>query len=209
MQDVELRMGMQQVYEQPVGRSGVRPHTLRARHEVLLNLPEHTLDAVARQKFWVKEGRLFWGDRAESAQPYREADFLLFEIRPVRERGDYTTFDFHTINWQDTLKALWEGSEELARQKLRLTAAALVQCGDIVRPQRNVLLHMYKRLFDEDLALYQEMLSEPAHRSAGELQAKGAERAATLTNGTVAQTLQSSQMERDLSPEQVMAALGL
>lgn len=209
MQDVELRMGMQQVYEQPVGRSGVRPHTLRARHEVLLNLPEHTLDAAARQKFWVKEGRLFWGDRAESAQPYREADFLLFEIRPVRERGDYTTFDFHTINWQDTRKALWDGSEELARQKLRLTAAALVQCGDIVRPQRNVLLHMYKRLFDEDLALYQEMLSEPAHRSAGELQAKGAERATTLTNATVAQTLLSSQIERDLSPEQVMAALGL
>jgi hypothetical protein len=209
MQDVELRMGMQQVYEQPIGRSGVRPHTLRARHEVLLNLPEHTLDAAVRQKFWVKEGRLFWGERAESARPYLEADFLLFEIRPVRERGDYTTFDFHTINWQDTLKALWDGSEEIARQKLRLTAAALVQCGDIVRPQRNALLVMYKRLFDEDLSRYQEMLGEPVHRSAAEWHEIGAKRVEALTNKIVIQALQTGLSEKELSSEQVMAALGL
>lgn len=209
MQNVELRLGMQQVYEQPVGRGGVRPNTLRARHEVLLNVPDHTLDGAARQQFWVKEGRLFVGERAQTVQPYRDADFLLFEIRPLRDRGDYTTFDFHTVNWRDTLKALWDGSEQLARQKLRLTAAALVQCGDIVRPQRNALLHNYKKLFDEDLALYQAMLAEPAHRSVGELQAKGVERLTALTDVAMVQALQTNRTERDLSPEQVMADLGL
>lgn len=209
MQNVELRLGMQQVYEQPVGRGGVRPNTLRARHEVLLNVPDHTLDGAARQQFWVKEGRLFVGERSQTVQPYRDADFLLFEIRPLRDRGDYTTFDFHTINWRDTLKALWDGSEQLARQKLRLTAAALVQCGDIVRPQRNALLHNYKKLFDQDLALYQDMLAEPAHRSVGELQAKGVERLTALTDVAMVQALQTNRTERDLSPEQVMADLGL
>ena len=209
MQDVELRMGMQQVYQQPVGRGGLRPNALRARHEVLLNLPDHSLDSAARHKFWVKDGELFFGDRPEAAQPYRAADFLLFEIRPLRERGDYTTFDFHTLNWQDTLKAIWDGSETMARQKLRLTAAALAQCTDIVRPHRNALLRAYKAQFDEELALYQEVLAEPAHRSSAELAAKSAERAAALTDKSLYQALQSSGTSRDLSPEQVMADLGL
>ena len=32
MEGIEMRMAMQQVYEQPVGRRGLRPNTLRARH---------------------------------------------------------------------------------------------------------------------------------------------------------------------------------
>ncbi len=209
MQDVELRMGMQQVYQQPVGRGGLRPNALRARHEVLLNLPDHKLDNVTRQKFWLKDGELFFGDRPEAAQPYREADFLLFEIRPLRERGDYTTFDFHTLNWQDTLKAVWDGSEELARQKLRLTAGALVQCGDIVRPQRIALLHKYKQQFDEELALFQAMWAEPAHRSTKKLEEKRVERATVLTEESLSQALQEDNTERDVAPELVMAELGL
>ncbi len=209
MQDVELRMGMQQVYQQPVGRGGLRPNALRARHEVLLNLPDNRLDNAARQQFWVKDGALFWGERAETAQPYREADFLLFEIRPLLDRGDFTTFDFHTINWQETQKAIWDGSEELARQKLRLMAATLAQCTDIVRPQRNALLRQYKNLFDEDLALYQTMFAASAHRGADELRAKGVERAAAQTEKVAIQPLELSPTERNLSPEQVMADLGL
>lgn len=209
MQDVELRMGMQQVYQQPMGRGGLRPNALRARHEVLINLPDHKLDNATRQKFWLKDGELFFGDRPEAAQPYREADFLLFEIRPLRERGDYTTFDFHTINWQDTLKAVWDGSEELARQKLRLTAGQLVQCGDIVRPQRIALLHKYKQQFDEELALFQAMWAEPAHRSTKKLEEKRVERATLLTEESLSQALQEDNTERDVAPELIMAELGL
>jgi len=209
MEKVELRLGMQQVYEQPVGRGGLRPNALRARHELLLNLPDHALDAAARRRFWVREGRLFHGAAAETAQPYREADFLLFEIRPLRARGDYTTFDFHAVNWQDTLKALWDGSEELARQKLRLTAAALAQCGDIVRPQRVALLRAYKEQFDEELALYHETLAAPAFRSLSELRAKRVEREPALSESALSRALQRSRGERDASPELVMAELGL
>ncbi|MCA9873495.1 MAG: hypothetical protein KC441_07570 [Anaerolineales bacterium] len=209
MQDVELRMGMQQVYQQPVGRGGLQPSALMARHEALLNLPDHRLDSAARQQFWVKDGELFFGSRAETAQPYREADFLLFEIRPLSDRGDFTTFDFHTVNWQDTQKAIWDGSEELARQKLRLTAAALAQCTDIVRPQRNALLRKYKTLFDEDLALYQTMFAESTHRGADELRLKGVERAAALTEEVALKPLPIAPDERNLTPEQVMADLGL
>ncbi len=209
MQDVELRMGMQQVYQQPMGRGGLRPNALRARHELLLNLPDHKLDSAARQKFWLKDGELFFGDRPEAAQPYREADFLLFEIRPLRERGDYTTFDFHSFNWQDTLKAIWDGSEEIAWQKLRLMAAVLAQCTDIVRPHRNALLRAYKAQFDEELALYQEVLAEPTRRSSAELAAKSAERATALSDTQLAEAVQTSRGGRDQTPEAVMAELGL
>lgn len=208
MDKVELRLGMQQVYEQPVGRGGLRPNALRARHELLVNVPDHTLDSAARQRFWVKEGRLFYGDRPETAQPYREADFLLFELRPLRDRGDYTTFDFHTVYWQEAVKALWDGGEKLAEQKLRLTAAALVQCRDIVRPQRNNLLHWYRQQFDKELAEYQKMFGGTAVRSTHEMAAKRDERVAALTTETLAQAALSGDAGRDLAPELVMAELG-
>jgi hypothetical protein len=210
MESVELRMGVEQTYQQLVGRGGLRPNSLHARHELLLNRPDHTLDAAARQQFWVKEGRLFHGDRPETAQPYREADFLLFEICPLRERGDYPTFDFHRINWQETQRAIWDGSEEIARQKLRLTAATLVQCRDIVRPQRIALLHTYKQQFDEELALYQQLMAGPAHRSTREIEAKAAEQANAFTNETMLHALRTSPpVDRNLTPEQAMANLGL
>jgi hypothetical protein len=210
MQSVELRMGLEQTYQQPVGRGGLRPNSLGARHELLLNLPEHALDATARQQFWVKESCLCHGQRPETAQPYRDADFLLFEIRPLRDRGDYAAFDFHTVNWHDTQKAIWDGGEEIARQKLKFTAAALLQCRDIVRPQRIALLHEYARQFDEELALYQQMMSGPAHRSSSEIRAKAAEQANALTSKTLAQAIHAgAPAARALSPEQAMANLGL
>lgn len=210
MENIEMRMGLQQVYEQPVGRGGLRPNALRARHEVLLNRPSHTIDEAEQQRFWIKEGRLFHGDQAATAQPYRETDFLLYEIRPLSERSDYRTFDFHTVNWEDTVKTIWEGSEELAWQKLRMTALALVQCRDIIRPQRNFLLHMYRQQFDEELAYYQDMMvGQPAHRSSPEIQAEVHKRVALLSDEKIMQAVKSGRTDRERSPEQVMMDLGL
>lgn len=210
MQSVELRMGMEQTYQQPVGRGGLRPNSLGARHELLLNLPDHSLDAAGRQQFWIKEGRLFHGERPETAQPYRNADFMLFEIRPLRERGDYAAFDFHTVNWHDVQKAIWDGGEEIARQKLKFMAAALLQCRDIVQPQRIALLQEYVRQFDKQLALYKELIAGPTHRSTREIQAKAAEQAAILTDDTLTRAIRTSPpVERSLSPEQAMINLGL
>jgi hypothetical protein len=210
MQDVELRLAVDQTYQRTVGRSGLRANSLRARYDLLLNRPEDSLDAAARRQLWVKEGRLFHGETAASAQPYREADFLLLEIRPLRERDDYVTFDFHKRNWQETQKAIWDGGEELAWQKLKLTAAALVQCRDIVRPQRIALLHTYRKKFDEELALYQQLMLGPVHRSTREIQAKAAEQASAFTNAALLNALRSGPAaDRELTPEQAMANLGL
>ena len=206
MADVELRMGMQQVYQQPVGRGGLRPNALRARHEVLLNVPDH--QAVSEQ-FWLKEGKLFYGNSADAIRPYRDADFMLFEIRPLRERGDYTTFDFHTVGWQDTRKAVWDGSEEMARQKLRLMAGMLVQCADILRPQRIALLRKYKREFDEELALFQEFQLEPAFRSPRKLAEKQAERSEALTEVALGAALEAEPVDPSMSLEQALAEVGL
>lgn len=199
MRDIELRMGLQRAYEQPVGRGGAGPSTLRARHELLLNLPDTGLDPLTIQRrFWVKDGRLFFGDRPETARPYQDADFLLFEIRPVLMRNDYTTFPFHAVNWQETVKAIWDGSERLARQKLRLTAATLVQCGDIVRPQRNALLKMYKQQFDEELAEYRTMFEESTDRDADTLLVKGVQRLSAVEEEDMAAVMAAARDDAGL-----------
>lgn len=212
MQDVELRLGVQRAYAQPVGRGGVGPDTLRARHEVLINTPEAGIDSFKRERFWVREGRLLYGDRPQIAYPYRDADFLLFEIRPLAIRGDYTTFDFHRVNWEETQKAIWDTGEEVARQKLKLTAASLVQCRDIVPTQRTALLRMYKETFDSDLALYREMFGESPVRDADTVVKKGLAAVTAVEERDMAALMRGARSDPALagrSPEAMMAELGL
>lgn len=218
MRDVELPLGLRRDYQQPRGRGGLRPNTLQHRYEILLNIPDHRLNQAEREKFWVKEGRLFYGNQANSLQPYREADFLLYEIQPLSERADYTTFDFDKVYWRDTVKAIWEGNEQGARQKLRLLAANLVQCPDIVRPQRNILMKMYKQQFEAEMAQYNDMFSgtmETITRGSERYQAVVKSRTQAITEEDMVQAIRQGSRDetlrhlREQSPEETLSELGL
>jgi hypothetical protein len=85
-----------------------------------------------------------------------------------------------------------------------------VQCRNIVRPQRIALLHEYARQFDEEVALYQQMMSGPSHRSGREIETRIAEQANALISKTLAQAIRTGAPAAcDLSPEQATANLGL
>lgn len=149
MKDVELRLAQLRAYEQPIDNSGrLRPNALQHRIELLLNIPQNQMPPM--RKFWIKDDQLFFGDSPRSARPYRDADFMLLEIRPLSERQDYTTFSFHKTYWADTLKAIWQGESNTAKLKLRLTALSLVECADLIRPQRNALIKQYSQWFEEE-----------------------------------------------------------
>jgi hypothetical protein len=218
MQDVELRLGMVRDYQEPRGRGGLKPNSLQQRYQVELNVPDNELNQAAREKFWVKEGRLFYGSWEDTIRPYRDADFLLYQIQPLAERSDYTTFDFHRVYWQEVLKAIWDGNEKGAWQKLRLMAANLALCSDIVRPHRNLLLRMYRQQFDEELAIQQDMFSGAEvvfTRDSESLRKKVVEREQALTEDTMVEAIRaesSPQAVRRLqkqSPEDMLSELGL
>ena len=219
MQDVELRLGLLRDYVQPRGRGGLKPNALQRRYEVLLNVPEQKLASSARERFWIKDGRLFFGEDAATAQPYREADFLLYQIQPLAERADYTSFDFHKRYWPETVNMIWEKNEQGAWQKLRLLAANLATCPDIVRPQRNLLLRMYKQQFDEEFKLYNEMFSgeneEVVTRDTERFRAKVATRVGAVTDADMSVAIREGNAAaalarlREQSPEATLRELGL
>ena len=219
MQDVELRLGTTRDYQEPRGRGGIKPNSLQQRYEVQLNLPDDQVDQAAREtKFWVKEGRLFYGKWEDSIRPYRDADFLLYQLQPLSERSDYTSFDFHRVYWQEVLKAIWDGNEQGAWQKLRLMAANLALCPDIVRPQRNVLLGMYRQQFDEELAIHEGMFSGETGvvtRGLEGFSMEVEERQQALTEEDMVKAIRAESSPeairklQEQSPEATLSALGL
>lgn len=60
---------------------------------------------VSPEQFWVRDNRLYYGDQADDAEPYRENDFILFSIAQGDKRTDERTLPFYPI---------WETAQELA-----------------------------------------------------------------------------------------------
>jgi hypothetical protein len=165
MDEVELRMGVDRAYTEPPKDAvpDARSHgALRPAFEVLLNLASDQVSEDQRRNFWVRDGRLCYGQDQGALQEYRGADFLLVEISSHSTRGDYTTFDFHTSDWAMVEEHLVNGREDDAWQRFRLLATNLVQCDDLVPPHREALLRQYRSWFEERRALYQELLERPA-----------------------------------------------
>ena len=153
MDEVEMRMGTRRAYETAPERADtdeISGALLMPAYEVHLNGPE--VGEQERERFWVEDGKLQFGESLDSRKPYDRTDFVLYRLQPLTRRDDYTTFDFHTIHWKRVENHVWENREDEARKAFQLLAANLVECPDIVRPHRISLLRMYKQHLDEDIA---------------------------------------------------------
>jgi hypothetical protein len=64
---------------------------------VLINKP-----GVEQHKLWVQEDKLLYGDSAETAQPYRDADYVLYSIGQTTERSDYKSLPFYQV-WKQAI----------------------------------------------------------------------------------------------------------
>jgi hypothetical protein len=122
------------------------------------------------------------------------------------------------VYWQEVLKAIWDGNEQGAWQKLRLMAGNLALCPDIVRPQRNLLLGMYRKQFDEELAIHADMFSGMKGvptRDAEGFREQVEERGQALTEGAMVKAIRAESSPEALrqlqekSPEATLSVLGL
>jgi len=150
MSDVELRMGMYRHLDTPGGQRD-ESQTLRPGFQVMINAPQD-IDAREQKKFRFADGRLWYDDGQGGRTEYRQADFIVVHFVPLQSRPDYTTFDFHKVFWPKVVDHIWNGHQDAARQALRLLAANLVQSQDITEPQRNRLLAMYRKKFEDEMA---------------------------------------------------------
>ncbi|MFP3950523.1 MAG: hypothetical protein ACLFVP_00030 [Candidatus Bathyarchaeia archaeon] len=155
LEDIEMRVGRYIQYAAPDMNStgfGV----LRPCFAVHLRKPS---SEVVKERFWVNEGRLHYGDSREELTEYDGADFMLLELAPLATRGDYTGFDFHRKHWKKIESLLAEQKNDDAFATFKLLAAELVTCDDIILPHRASLLKNYREQMDEWIKFYDELYS--------------------------------------------------
>jgi hypothetical protein len=161
MQDIEFRFGKHQSFAAP-GTGGGNQGTLQPQYLALLRLPRSKLGNDGAAKFWVRDGRLAWGDDAAHLQEFSGCDFMLLHIAPLSSRSDFGSFEFHRRYWRKIEDLLAEQKYDEAYETFRLLAANLVQCEDIVRSHRMALLRQYRQWIDDSAAEYQSLLGAPA-----------------------------------------------
>lgn len=152
--DVDFRVGQRDVYTAP-GLSGGNP--LHPGYFAMIHVNERDVDV---RRFWVRDNRLWVGDRADRLTPYVEHDFILWQLRSLDTRDDFETFDFHR-EWLKVQDRIWSG--EPAEDHIRAVLHLLAVNRDIIRPHRNRLKLYYRRLYQEELGAYDRDLSAEPH----------------------------------------------
>jgi hypothetical protein len=150
MDDVEPRLSIDRSYTGVDDDGRLDGHKLRAGYEVIVS-SQAPLSREEQSKFRVRDGRLFRSDPGTALKEYTASDYMVLEIRCLDKRDDYEGFDFHQVHWRKVLDHIWGGHEDDARARLRLLAADLVQCDDLVLAHRRKLLTLYKSRFEEEV----------------------------------------------------------
>ena len=98
--------------------------------------------------FWVKDSQLYCGKRKNNIKPYKESDYLLFEISFSEKRNDYETFEFHE-HWENARIAVIRKNIQQAETEFESLKVKLLSSKDIIETQKNQLLLMYLGMYEE------------------------------------------------------------
>lgn len=105
-------------------------------------------DNVIKENFWVKDSQLYYGKRKNSLKPYKESDYLLFEISLSDKRNDYETFEFHE-HWENARIAVIRKNLQQAETEFESLKVKLLSSKDIIETQKNQLLLMYLGMYEK------------------------------------------------------------
>jgi hypothetical protein len=110
---------------------------------VLINTNDSAID---RRKIWVRSGQLYYGETIDVAQPFRDADFVLYSIASYREREDVTTLPFYGLRGQVMSAAMSPEEDSWKRAKAHMVALyqALVLSPDLIPSQADALCTQYQ-----------------------------------------------------------------
>jgi len=105
-------------------------------------------DKVKKENFWVKNSQLYYGARKNNIKPYKENDYVLFEISASEKRNDYETFEFHK-HWEEAREAIIRKNLQQAETELQSLQVRLWNSDDIIESQKNQLMAMYISMFED------------------------------------------------------------
>ena len=139
--------------------------TLEPSYFVLIDKDEVELE---RDRFWVRDKRLYYGETEETSQPYRDSDFILFSIAQGVVRTDERTLPFYSL-WQTTRDLATQPAKHYwdeAKANFNALKRSLIKSPDLTEPDSKRLIDQYLEelkqrredaILDADLAAGQEL----------------------------------------------------
>lgn len=137
---------------QKFGDHGPGFSSLKKGYLVYINCPEEDLDP---RQLWVKDGQLLVGRDRDSAQHFKDADYLLLFINQRPDRPEYETLPSYTL-WEEARDLLWKDAVEMAKFKYMESLQEVRSSPDLNRTDKNVLTINYKTNFDKEMEIYQQ-----------------------------------------------------
>lgn len=140
--DIQFRIGQRDEYRDSEIHS---TNVFRSGYWVMIR---ENQDKVVKENFWIKDSQLYYGKQKDSIKPYKECDYLLFEISLSDKRNDYETFDFHE-HWENARIAVIRKNVQQAETEFESLKVKLLSCKDIIETQKMQLLIMYSGMYDK------------------------------------------------------------
>jgi hypothetical protein len=137
---VGLRKELSPTIATGVGGTAV---SLQSSYFALINQAEGTFKA---EELFVKDGGLSRGTCLADAEPFRDADYVLYAVQASSERGDERALPFYDL-WDQALTAAGRSDSEswkLATTSLAALYVALMSSPDLVRGQATRLFESFK-----------------------------------------------------------------
>jgi hypothetical protein len=115
-------------------------------------------DGLDKNKFWVKNKQLCYGDSLATAQPYRDDDFILFNIGISESRKDLESLDFY--NDYKRIYNYIKENEEISSSKLE---KRMVQLAVTIQMSPDLTYTQANRIWNEkaeEINSFMEKLSK-------------------------------------------------
>lgn len=140
--DMQFRMGQRNEFQDAEIHDG---NVFKSGYSVMIR--EHQ-DKAKPEHFWVKNNELYYGKNKDNIQPYRENDYILYEISTSDKRNDYETFEFHK-HWEKAREAVINKNRQQAEAEYRNLQVKLLNSKDIIEKQKDQLMSLYLSKFEK------------------------------------------------------------
>ncbi|MDJ0704349.1 MAG: hypothetical protein QNJ46_13780 [Leptolyngbyaceae cyanobacterium MO_188.B28] len=109
---------------------------------VLIDQPQGTIDT---RQLWVRDHQLVYGNSLPTAQPFRQADYVLYSIIQTSERSDEVSLPFYPLYKQVKDAATKPDPESWKRAKANMLTLYqnLVNSPDLIPSQVRTLVNRY------------------------------------------------------------------
>ena len=140
------------------GAGGVRPG-----YFALINASE---GAIKEEDLWVRDRKLLYGSKFETARPFRDADYVLYSITKTPKRDDLSTLPFYPL-WERVRKEAMIPKEDPylnAKANMTILAQDMMLSPDLTEEQANDLADEYS----ERMKTLHDSAVKRAQRAPGE-----------------------------------------